>query len=391
MRVQDPKRAGTAAELVADRPLTTRVGSRRLRLAIRTLTVAVTVGFTYIALHGIDLGKAWKGLQSSNFWWLVLAFAAFGLGTVARAMRWRSLFAPGRRPPPPTMLNATLIGYLYNSILPARAGEAARVLVLTQRSSAPPVEITGTVVLERVYDVVAILLIFFVAEPWLPHVSWFGAAAVVAAVLAVLLASAAVVLVVYKDRPLRFLLRPLERHTRFSAERLERTVAELANGLSGLHNRRVALEAMVWTLVAWLLSSLCAYLVTVAFNLHLPFAAGVLVQVAIGLGMILPSPPAAVGVFEGATLIALQPYGVGRSIALPFALVLHLLNFIPFVIAGVALLQWNARHPVFPRRLRVRDDHVVADRDDGAEEPDQRQQETSRNRDPQALVSPGHE
>jgi uncharacterized membrane protein YbhN (UPF0104 family) len=83
----------------------------------------------------------------------------------------------------------------------------------------------------------------------------------------------------------------------------------------------------------------------VAFHLHLPFACGVLVAVAIGAGMILPSPPAAVGVFEGAALIALKAYGVSHSEALPFALVLHLVNFVPFVLVGAFLLHYNSRHP----------------------------------------------
>jgi uncharacterized protein (TIRG00374 family) len=237
-----------------------------------------------------------------------------------------------------------MIGYLYNNILPSRAGEAARVLVLTQRSTSPPVEITSTVVLERLYDVVAILLIFIIAEPWLPHVSWFGTAAVVTVALAVGLALVAAVLAIYEDRPLRFVLRPLSRFSPFSGERLERAVTEIAHGLAGLRDRRVALEALAWTTAAWVMSIVCAYMVTRAFHLQLPFAASVLVMVAIGLSMILPSPPAAVGVFEGATLIALQAYGLGHSTALPYALVLHLVNFVPFVLVGVALLHYNARH-----------------------------------------------
>ncbi|MGC2373234.1 MAG: lysylphosphatidylglycerol synthase transmembrane domain-containing protein [Solirubrobacteraceae bacterium] len=324
---------------------------RRAHLATKLATIAITVLFTYVALSGIDLKAAWHALQTCDYWWLIPALAAFGLGNVARALRWRSLFAPGRRPPRGATLNAMMIGYFYNSILPARAGEAARIVVLTRRSSSPAVEITGTVVLERIYDVVAILLIFFVAEPWLPHVSWFQAAAIVAAGLALAIAAAATVLAVYGDRPLRWLLRPLGRFSRFPEERLERTASELAHGLSGLHNWRVALEALFWTVLAWMFSVLCAYLVMLAFHLHLPFAAAILVQVAIGLGMILPSPPAAVGVFEGATLVALRAFGVPRSIALPYALVLHLVNFVPFVVVGAALLHYNARHPA-PSTIR---------------------------------------
>jgi uncharacterized protein (TIRG00374 family) len=317
----------------------------RPRLLLNLVTLLVTLGFSYVALSNIDLSLAWHALRTSDIWWLAAALLAFALGTLARVLRWRSLFARDRRPPLGAVADATLVGYLYNSILPARAGEAARVVVLTQRSETPPVEIVGTVLLERIYDVLAILLIFFVTEPWLPHVSWFGAAAVAAIVLACLIAMAAIVLALFGDRPLRLLLRPLGRLPLFSGERLERTIDELTHGLSGLRDPMLALEAFAWTIMAWLLTALCAYLVSLAFHLGLPFSCGVLVAVAIGLSMILPSPPAAVGVFEGAALIALGAYGVTHSSALPYAVVLHLVNFVPFVVGGALVLHHNARNP----------------------------------------------
>jgi glycosyltransferase 2 family protein len=309
------------------------------------VTVLVTLLFSYIALRGINLSLAWHALRTSDLWWIAASLVPFGLGTTARALRWRSLFARGRRPPIGAVTNAMMVGYLYNNIMPARVGEAARVVVLTQRSSTPPVEIVGTVLIERLYDVLAILIVFFAAEPWLPHVSWFGAAALAAIVLAVMIAAAATVLAIYGDRPLRILLRPLRRLSLFSGERLESTIAELTHGLSGLRHPRLALEAFAWTVAAWLLTALCAYFVSLAFHLHLPFSCGLLVAVAIGFSMILPSPPAAVGVFEGAALIALRAYGIPASSALPYAVVLHLVNFLPFLIVGAWVLHYNSRHP----------------------------------------------
>jgi glycosyltransferase 2 family protein len=322
-----------------------RPAPKRSKLLFNVVTALVTVAFSYFALSNINLSLAWHALRTSNYWWLAAALVPFALGNVARALRWRSLFAQGRRPSLGVVANAMMVGYLYNNILPARAGEAARVLVLTQRSDTAPVEIVGTVVLERIYDVLAILVVFFAAEPWLPHVSWFGAAAVAAIVLAVLIAVAAIVLAVFGDHPLRLLLRPLQRLSLFSGERLERTIEELVHGLSGLRHPALALEAFVWTLAAWLLTALTAYLVTVAFHLHLSFACGVLIAVAIGLGMIIPAPPAAVGVFEGAALIALSAYHLPHSSALPYAVVLHLINFVPFVVVGAIYLHHNSRHP----------------------------------------------
>jgi uncharacterized protein (TIRG00374 family) len=319
---------------------------RRSRIALNVAIVAITLAFSYIALSTINFSLAWRALRTSNFWWIAASLVAFGIGNVTRAFRWRSLFARGRRPSVGVVWNAMMVGYLYNNIMPARAGEAARVVVLTRRSSAPATEIVGTVVLERLYDVIAILVIFFAAESWLPHVSWFGAAAVVAIVLAILIVAAATVLSVYGDRPLRWLLRPLHRFSLFSGERFDRTIDELIYGLSGLRHPRLAVEASIWTLAAWLSTALCSYFVSVAFHLHLPLACGVLVAVAVGLAMIIPSPPAAVGVFEAAALIALTAYGVPHASALSYAVVLHLVNFVPYIVVGVLTLHYNSRHPV---------------------------------------------
>ena len=87
---------------------------RRSRLLINLLTVLVTVLFSYIALSGINFSEVSRALRTSDYLWLIPALLAFGLGSVARGLRWRSLFAPGRRPPRGAVLNATMIGYFYN-------------------------------------------------------------------------------------------------------------------------------------------------------------------------------------------------------------------------------------------------------------------------------------
>jgi glycosyltransferase 2 family protein len=319
---------------------------KRTRLAGRVATVIVTVVFSYIALRGVDFKDAGNALRECNYWWLIPMLITFGIALGMRGLRWRSLFAYDRRPGRGVVCNAMLVGYLYNNIMPARAGEAARVMVLNQRAGTPAVETVGTVLLERLYDVAAVLIIFFAAKPWLPDVKWVGTAAVLAGVLAAGIVVAAIVLTIYGDRPVRFVLRPLRRFSHFSGDRLEHTIDELVHGLSGLRHHGVALQALAWTLGAWLMSALSTWLLTLAFPLHLPLSSGIMVTVCIGLAMILPSAPAAIGVFEGAAIIGLKAYGISKTDALPYALVLHLANFIPFVLLGVLALQHNARHPV---------------------------------------------
>ena len=163
-------------------------------------TVVLAATFTYLAVRGVNWTHAWRALEHCDAWWLVPAMVAFAAQTGMRAMRWRSLFARTRRPPRGPVFAATLIGYLFNNIMPARAGEVARVVALTQRTGTPAAEIVGTAVVERAYDVLSILIIFFCASPWLPHESWFTTAAILAGVAAVGLGVVIWVLAVYGDR-----------------------------------------------------------------------------------------------------------------------------------------------------------------------------------------------
>ena len=98
------------------------------------------------------------------------------------------------------------------------------------------------------------------------------------------------------------------------------------------------------TTTSWVVLGISSWLLLRGFDLgrHLSPIAGILVVIAIGLAMILPSSPAAVGVFEAAVLVALNAYGIPDSRALSYALVLHALNFFPYLAAGVLLLQLHA-------------------------------------------------
>jgi uncharacterized membrane protein YbhN (UPF0104 family) len=62
--------------------------------------------------------------------------------------------------------------------------------------------------------------------------------------------------------------------------------------------------------------------------------------------MILPSSPAALGVFEAATVVALKAFGLDDSLALSYALVLHALNLFPYLVAGPLVLRGSLRRSV---------------------------------------------
>lgn len=324
------------------------------------LGLFVSLIFVYLALRDVDAGAFRAALRGKDYWVLAPAGLLLAVAIFLRAVRWRILFPPGHRPPTSVVTGSLLIGYFFNSILPARAGEAARVVALNQRAATSRLETLGTIVAERALDVLCLLVFLFAVAPALPGTDWLprtlGAGGVLFAALLVLLIAFAH----YGHRPARLLLRPLAALPGVSGERTETAAANLVRGFSFVRRPAVALAAATLTVVSWLLIALSFWLCLLAFELRLGFEAGLLVVIAVNLAMILPSGPAAVGVFEAATLVALSAFGIDRSAALSYAIVVHALNVFPFILVGYVVLQ---HHTFAVRRERRRgpESEVMAD------------------------------
>jgi uncharacterized membrane protein YbhN (UPF0104 family) len=310
---------------------------RRLGLWVGLLG---SLAFMWLALRGVDFDRVVHTLRTASYWPLLPAVAVLALATWLRAVRWQALFDHRTRPSMGPVMNAMLIGLLFNSILPARAGEAARILALWREAGTSRAEAAATAVAERVYDVFALLGLLFVAAPFLPHVAWLGRAAVLAAAAVVGLAALIVVLVRWEGRPLLFIA---ARVPIVGGDRAEGVAANAVQGLTSFRRPRIAFVAFALTLLSWLVLALSAWLLLVGFGFDLGFGAALLVTIASALVLVIPAGPGGVGQFEAATVVALGAFHVDRSHALSYAVVFHALNLIPYLPAGyIALYRHSA-------------------------------------------------
>ena len=331
---------------------------QRALIVVAALILGV---FVWLAVRTIDLQLTWQALRDGNAVWVVPSLALLALSVPMRALRWWAVFSPGRRPTLGATTSALLVGLFFNTVLPFRAGEAARLLSLARRAGISRAETLATIAVERVFDVLALVVILLVSLPFLPEVTWLRAAIWLALVLGVGLALAIGVLLAFGDRALSVLLWPLRWLPFLTVERLEWASRNLGSGLAALRSAEVAVAGAVLTILSWLVLGASAWALMPAFDLDLGFEAGLLVIVAVGLAMIVPSPPAALGVFEGAVVVALVSFDVDASIALSYALVFHAVNVIPYLAAGPFVLpsEWASvragRLPARREKARVAD------------------------------------
>jgi glycosyltransferase 2 family protein len=339
-----------------------RTGSRRFWTETRTLVVAsgivVSALFMYLAVRGAHLEQTLDALRSTNYAMLVPALALLAVAFFIRAVRWQSLFAPDRRPSLRDVVAAQFVGYLANAILPVRAGEAAAIVTLNKRARTPIAEGTATVFVQRAEDVLSLVLLLLVMLPWLPDLSWLRAAVAISVALVGVLILTAILVLRFGEDAVRLLVKPLAWLPFIPKDALDRAPAHFLRGLAGLLTPRIALVSFGWTTLSWLVLGVGFWVVMRASNISLSPLAGLVVVIGIGLAMILPSSPAAVGVFEGATVVVLSAYGVGDSVALSYGFVLHLINILPLFAVAAALLVARRLRRTQPLSAMVADSAV---------------------------------
>jgi hypothetical protein len=138
-----------------------RIGRRSLLRA--TLGLAISGIAIVILIRSVDLGAALGVLAGADPAWVVVMIIATLLDVGARAARWRALLAPIKVVRYLRVLGYTYIGYLANSVLPARLGELVRSHALGENENVSRTTVLGTVVVERIVDTAFVVALAAVA------------------------------------------------------------------------------------------------------------------------------------------------------------------------------------------------------------------------------------
>lgn len=120
--------------------------------------IAISALFIYLALRPVKPAEVWNAIVSFKWIWAVPFLAATWLSLYIRAIRWHYLVRPARFLSPNRLFSPMMIGFAMNSILPARAGEFARAYVLGKKENVPFTSAFATVVVERIFDMLTLLL-----------------------------------------------------------------------------------------------------------------------------------------------------------------------------------------------------------------------------------------
>jgi hypothetical protein len=298
--------------------------------------MAVSAMFLLWALLGLDLQQVAQYLKRGNYLWLIPSVAVYFLAVLVRTWRWDYLLRPLKRLPVKRLFPVVVIGYMGNNIFPFRIGELLRAYVLKRNEQVSISSSLATIVVERIFDGLTMLLFVFVALPTLPTlpdslraIIVFGGVLFLSALVVFLFLAAKPALAARLYTPLIDRLLP----KRYGVK-LRGFIERFMLGLAALRDVRQVLMIFFTSILIWLLETGKYWFVMHAFEMDLSYITLMLMNGIVNLATTLPAAPGYLGTFDTPGIAVLVAFGVGRELATAYTLVLHAALWLPVTLLG---------------------------------------------------------
>jgi phosphatidylinositol alpha-mannosyltransferase len=335
---------------------------RAARLARRALVPAGAVagaGLTALALQRLGLEPIGRSLLAATPTWVLVAFALMCASMLLRAEAWHAILRaalPGLRVRRRDTARATMIGVLMSATMPARLGEPSRALILSRRLGRMrdrfPV-VLGTMVSQTLLNILALVVLGAVM---FATVGIFrgGEDALVVATIAPLVILGLVIATPWllrRGKPTRF------QRVQQAATTARDAMVQVRKGLQVFRHPRLGGWAALMQLSAWAIQWLACYVLLVALGLdgHAGIGAAAAVLFAVNVTAAVPATPSNLGVFQAACVAVLSAYGVSKTDAFAYGIILQAVEIATAVAMGMPAL---VREGMTWKDLRLRALHA---------------------------------
>lgn len=308
------------------------------------LVALLTVGLLGWFLRHAELGDVWRQIRRADLSWLAFAQCTIALNLVIRSWRWSWLLAPVGQARFRNLFRATVIGFAATFLLPARAGEVLRPWVLARNERLDATAAFATILLERLIDLMTVLLLFAAFLLIVPGSSLPADPSVMRAIKAAGAVTAAsavalfITMALTAKHPER-LARGALSIERVLPSRIAHAVANLvrrfAEGFGIIHDFRRLIVAALWSFPLWMSIAAGIWGVARAFHIDLPWSGSYLLIALLTVGVAVPTPGSVGGFHEAFRYGATTFFGASNDQAIGAAIVLHAVTFVPTTLVGI--------------------------------------------------------
>ena len=128
----------------------------------------ISIACLYVAFQGEDLNELKFHLGQTDLVGVCIAILLLVFSCIIRALRWQFLLNPLDTIQFKKVFGATMVGYFGNGILAFRLGELLKAYYVSKGRNLKVMQAFGTVIIERIMDIAAVIIIFILLIPWFP-------------------------------------------------------------------------------------------------------------------------------------------------------------------------------------------------------------------------------
>ncbi len=312
-----------------------------------TLPILLMALFLYLAFKDIDFNEVLEILKSMSLFWFAIYLVVWFLSHIIRAYRWKIIIKSVKEKT--SVLNlfgATMVGYGVNCVVP-RLGELYRGLFLGKWENISRTSMVGTIIVERVIDIVILgisVLVSVVIYPgdlysevtWLKSTLYLGFLAIFFVVLFLFL------LVRFKEKFYNAILILVGRFSKRIANGLAKVFHLLTDGFTSLKGSKNFVNVFILSVLIMLLYGLTAYIgfYVLHMNEHrdVSFAIGWIVMTISAFGVIIPTPGATGSYHLIVISVLVGLFNFSNEVSGAFALLTHAISYVLFIVTPLVII-----------------------------------------------------
>lgn len=314
----------------------TRKPGRLLKIGIGA---AVSAGCIAFILWRVDLDALWRALTEFRWIFVVFALAALALDYSLRILRWTLMLRhAGAEVSVADCTPAFLGSMALNNVLPLRAGDIVRALVFPLSLGVRRTASTATLVLERVLDFLALMVCLGIGVWLSPTLQIPILEKDLLLVLTAFIGTLMIMLVFFAGGIGRAVQWSVERTARRGWPKLSTVLEhlrELLGSLFLISRVRVLASLTLLSILVWLANAGLFLAILRGFSIGSPPSTALVIMAIATLSTLVPSSPGYVGPFHLAAYAAVIMIGASQSTAAGFALISHLVLWVPVTVAGL--------------------------------------------------------
>jgi len=287
----------------------------------------------YLAFKGEDLIELWHQIQQVDWILLWISCLLLIFSCVIRAFRWQLLLKPVEHIPLHRLFAATMIGYFGNGVLIFRLGELLKAYSVSVNRNISTAQAFGTVILERIIDLLMVALIFAILIPWFPFEQNLLRVAM-QIFSAVIIAIVVLIGIAHKFRWLDLIKYKTVFQSGFG-EKVFNIVNEVFDGMIIIRKTRNGLGIGLTSVFLWGIYYVTTYILLSACGLDLGFIGTGIIFIIGSIAIGIPALPGSAGTYDAGVKYGLVAvFAIISEKALTYAIVSHAVSYFPLVIVG---------------------------------------------------------